>query len=76
MSTPEVHVQPLGQGWAKHSMSQTIQANRTGWCGVWDALVAAITRRPRLTVSQPVTMSVSVKSRPGFMTDLTLEIKQ
>ena len=34
---------------------------RTGWIGAWDAVVAAVTGRPRHTVMTDVTMSVWVK---------------
>ena len=31
----------------KQTLTQTIHSHRTGWIGVWDALVSAITRKPR-----------------------------
>jgi hypothetical protein len=36
--------------------------HRTGWLGAWDAILAAITKKPRLTVNEPVTFSVWVKT--------------
>jgi hypothetical protein len=41
----------------RYSITNEIQAYRTGWRGVWDAVKAALTRHPRLTVSTPVTFS-------------------
>jgi hypothetical protein len=36
----------------------TIQANREGWHGAWDAIVAAIMKKPRLSVAREVTVSI------------------
>lgn len=76
MAIPEVQVEPLGEGWNKYSMTQEVQACRTGWRGAWDAFVAAITRNPRRTIAQPATLTITVKNRPGLITDIQLEIKQ
>jgi hypothetical protein len=35
---------------------------RTGWIGVWDALVSAIKCKPRFALAQPVTISFWAKS--------------
>lgn len=35
---------------------------RGGWLGVWDALVAAVTRQPRLLIEKPVTISFWAKT--------------
>lgn len=42
--------------WKQYSMQQNVQMQRDGWIGVWDALVSAITRRPRTTITQPITI--------------------
>lgn len=42
----------------KHTLTQTIQANREGWIGAWDAIVAAVTKRPRLSVAREITISI------------------
>ena len=47
--------------WKQVVLTQTIQAHRTGWLGVWDALVAAVTGDKRVTVNVPVTLSVYAK---------------
>jgi hypothetical protein len=31
--------------------------HRAGWLGAWDALVSAMTRKPRFTFAQPVVIS-------------------
>lgn len=36
--------------------------HRTGWRGAWDAVVAAATGNPRLTVNETVTFSAWVKT--------------
>jgi hypothetical protein len=43
--------------WRQYSIQQSIQAHRTGWLGAWDALVSAITGKPRFTFTQPITIS-------------------
>jgi len=47
--------------WKQVVLTQTIQAHRKGWLGVWDALVAAVTGNERVTVNVPVTLSVYAK---------------
>lgn len=49
--------------WHQISAQQTIQAHRTGWSGVWDALVAAIRNKPRLTVPTPITLALWVRGQ-------------
>lgn len=51
-------------GWRQVTCCQTIHAHRKGWLGAWDALIAAITRRPRLQVPRNVMFSVWVKGGP------------
>jgi hypothetical protein len=39
----------------------TMPFRRDGWLGVWDALVSAITGKPRLLIEKPVTISFWAK---------------
>lgn len=36
--------------WKRYELAYTIQAHRTGWRGAFDAIVSAITGRPRVAV--------------------------
>ena len=47
--------------WTRCFHYNVIKAHRTGWRGVWDALVAAILRRDRLSVPMDVSFSIYVK---------------
>lgn len=47
--------------WKQLTQMGEMQLHRNGWWGVWDALVSAITNKPRITVNQPVTFSAWVK---------------
>lgn len=49
--------------WKQYNMQQNVQMQRDGWIGVWDALVSAITRRPRTTITQPITISFWAKHK-------------
>lgn len=60
--------------WKQYTLTQTIDMHRDGWLGAWDALVAAITKRPRFAVAQPVTLSFWAKGEPEFsLTQTQLE---
>lgn len=48
-------------GWRKVCAQQALPVHRTGWPGAWDALLAALTGRPRLTTPRPFSLSVMVK---------------
>jgi hypothetical protein len=48
--------------WRKVVQTGEVEMHRTGWRGALDAVVAAITNRPRHTVNEPVTFSVWVKT--------------
>lgn len=52
----------LKREWRRVMKLTLVPLHREGWLGVWDALVAAITRRPRFSVASPVTFSVLVKT--------------
>lgn len=43
--------------WKRYEVSHTIHAHRTGWRGAGDAIVSAITGRPRLAV--PIKVKVT-----------------
>lgn len=58
--------------WKQYTVTQTIDMHRSGWLGAWDALVAAITKRPRFTVAQPVTLSAWVKCPEGVTPKLSI----
>ena len=47
--------------WQRVSVTSKIEACRTGWFGVWDALCAAVTGDARTTVAKDVTVSVLIK---------------
>jgi len=47
--------------WRQVVTHQVLEVHRTGWRGVWDALVAACSGRPRLTVPQAFEFSVWVR---------------
>ncbi len=51
--------------WERKVLTCTIAAHRIGWLGVWDALVAAITQRPRLSVPTSYEFSVWAKVPAG-----------
>lgn len=42
--------------WISHEFTEVIQAHRTGWRGALDALVSAVTGRPRLAIPAKVTI--------------------
>ena len=48
--------------WRKVVQMGEVEMHRTGWRGALDAVVAAITNRPRRTFNEPVTFSVWVKT--------------
>ena len=54
-------VKSMSNGVQMISYTDTYQVNRGGWCGAWDALIAAITRSNRRTVNTPLTFSVMVQ---------------
>lgn len=61
--------------WEQYTMTQTIDVHRDGWIGVWDALVAVITGRPRFAVARPVTLSFWAKGEPSYsLTQTQLEV--
>jgi len=47
--------------WKQYSLTQTVPMVRDGWAGLWDALVSVVTRQPRATFLQPVTISFWAK---------------
>ena len=47
--------------WKQYHIEQQMALQRTGWIGVWDAIVSAVTRKPRVAVTQPVTISFWAK---------------
>lgn len=46
------------KNWEHYTAIYIIQANRKGWLGLWDQLIATLSGNNRLTVSTPVTFSV------------------
>ena len=42
----------------QYAVTQDVDCVRTGWIGVWDAIVSALTRNPRLTISKKMTFSI------------------
>jgi len=49
-------------GWKQISKTTVAMMPRTGWIGVWDSLVSAVTGKPRYTEETTVTASLYVKS--------------
>ena len=47
--------------WKQYHIQQQMELQRTGWIGAWDALVSAVTRKPRIAITQPVTISFWAK---------------
>jgi hypothetical protein len=58
--------------WQQYSVTQMVDMHRGGWLGAWDAFVAALLRKPRLSVAQPMTLSVWVKAPNGHETKLSI----
>ncbi len=48
--------------WKHYQIQRHMELQRTGWIGVWDAIVSAVTRKPRVAVTQPVTISFWAKA--------------
>lgn len=48
--------------WKQYSIQSIAPFYRTGWIGVWDAIVALVTRKGRTMVIAPVTISFWAKS--------------
>lgn len=48
--------------WKQYSLVQSMPMHRSGWIGAWDALVAAITRKPRASFPTDVTISFYAKA--------------
>jgi len=44
--------------WKRYTLTQNVDCVRDGWRGVWDAVVAAVTNRPRRVNARPMTFSV------------------
>jgi len=59
-------------GWRQHVITQVVEMHRSGWLGAWDAFVAALLRKPRLSVAQPMTLSAWVKAPNGHKTQLSI----
>lgn len=56
----EPHVDENGLHWTYVWGVKTLAVHRTGWAGVWDALVAAITGNDQHTTAFPVTVDLWV----------------
>jgi hypothetical protein len=63
--------------WKQYTIqSGTSFFRRDGWLGVWDALVSAVTGKPRLLVEKPVTLSFWAKHNADVsFTQVQMEIK-
>lgn len=48
--------------WTRLTKTVIAPMHRTGWLGLWDAVVAFVKREPRRTVPTKITASVYVKS--------------
>lgn len=49
--------------WKQYHFKQNVTMHRDGWRGVWDALASAITRNPRRTITQPISISFWAKHK-------------
>jgi hypothetical protein len=63
--------------WQQYRVETRMPLHRQGWRGVYDAIVATVMRRPRLTVETPVTVSFWAKgSTPAIaINGISLEAK-
>jgi hypothetical protein len=63
--------------WKQYTIQQgTMPFRRDGWLGVWDALISAITGKPRLLIEKPVTLSFWAKHNSDVsFTQVQLETK-
>jgi hypothetical protein len=62
--------------WKQYTVQQTTLMGRTGWLGAWDALVSAITGKPRHVIMQPITLSFWAKAGADVsFTQVQAEIK-
>lgn len=63
--------------WKQYTIQQgTMPFRRDGWLGVWDALVSAVTGRPRLLIEKPVTLTFWAKhSADVSFTQVQMEVK-
>ncbi len=57
--------------WRRIASTSIHPGYRTGWPGVWDSLVSAITRRPRATVPTVYTVSAFIKGPQEVMVVLS-----
>jgi hypothetical protein len=63
--------------WKQYSLVQSMPMHRNGWLGAWDALVAAITRKPRASFTTDVTVSFYAKaSSETSFTGMQAEFKE
>ena len=63
--------------WKQYKIVQQAEFHRTGWLGVWDALVSAMTGKPRYSIASPVTVSFYAKSNTEVRFDaVQLEYKE
>lgn len=56
--------------WRMVTSTKTVQLHRKGLAGVWDAVVAWVTRSPRRTSPQKLTYCVYVKSDQDVRVDI------
>jgi hypothetical protein len=73
-NTPESDTMNKHKEFKRQILTQTIQANRDGWRGVWDAIVATATKNPRLTVAREITVSIYA-TEPVKITCVQAEIR-
>jgi hypothetical protein len=52
----------LTNEWKQYTHTSVVSRYREGWHGAWDALVAAITMKPRFTILENVTVSIWAKA--------------
>lgn len=57
--------------WKQYQIKQEMYRHRTGWAGVWDALVSAITGRERHSFPHPVTITFYAKANSQVMFNAT-----
>ena len=64
--------------WKQYTIEHgMVPFRRGGWLGVWDALVAAVTGRPRVLIEKPVTLTFWAKHNADVsFTNVQLEIEE
>lgn len=58
--------------WRKLHATRQVRAYRKGWRGVWDAIKAAVTGKPRDTIAETLTFEVWVHAPEDAVVNLSI----